>query len=242
MRSAVLALLLAVPALAQSAAFEPPQPKAGDTIAVTWSPSIAPAVQLGPPVVTVGPPPGYDSISYAGAHTVLIAVEAQAVSDAPMRSTALFRAFEPGTYDVTLQVRTGDAVQLFTLGSVSVNGPCFPEHTSVYTSYVESRGGYVLHLDDLESNSYPGAVGSLVIDGNHLIMRQTIYGSGIPIGVHCAQQAFDVGPLAPGAYRLTWVTDYVPLPVAASDTNGPPPETRELTFVVTAPHRRASRR
>lgn len=197
---------------------------------------------LGSPVVTVGPPFSFFSTAYAGEHTVLIAVDATAGGDSVVHDTAVFRATEPGTYDVTLQVRFAGGVQTFPLGSLSVTGPCYPERTSVYAVYSEEKRGYVLHLDDLENNGYPGPVHSLTIDGNHVTLSQTMYGSGIPIGVQCARQAFNVGPLAPGTYRLTWVTDYVPLPEAAADANGPPPTTSELTFEVTAPRRRTSRR
>jgi len=239
-RFAVL-LLAALPTFAQSAAqpvvqIVPSHPREGQPVIIAWIQIVDAPVHFGIPTAVVTPGlPHTVTISQTATQQGFVAAESidqEAVAVFPVGA---------GPYTITLELTIGSTKSTFGLGSFVVAPGC-ASVPSASATYSWEKSGYELVFDDSVRYSIATGPPALVsIEGNDVTVRQSLtIGGTPPLFATCYSSKVNLGAIAPGTYRLTWIYDVVALPasVQVADT---PTLTRELTFEALLPRRRAGR-
>jgi len=241
MKRFAILLLAAWPMFAQSAAqpvaqIAPLYPREGQPVVILWTQTVNASVHFGTPTVVVSPglphavtisqtatPQGFEAES----------VDREAVGVFPVVA---------GPYTITLELTIGSTKSTFGLGSFVVAPACSSVPTASAT-YSWEKSGYELVFDDSVTFSIATGPPALVsIEGNHVTVRQSLTIGGIPpIFQTCYSSKVNLGAIAPGTYRLTWIYDELVLPVSVQAGGYTPTLTRELTFEALVPRRRTTR-
>ncbi len=251
-RSVVVLLTLscALPLLAQAttapvAQIVPEHPRDANTVTIIWSQKVAPAMKFDAPVAPYqawwSNYPGY--MTYGTPHNVTIRQTARpdATGEAEHHDSVPIYV-EAGTYSVTLELTVlnegGPATIRYPLAEFVVPSSCYPA-VSAFTTYSPGTRTYQLHFDTLlASNEAYYARGTATVEGNHITVRQPmISGDAAPQFWRCVDTMIDVGALAPGFYRLTWID-------SLTYALGPPgvfESIHEATIEVGVPRRRTVR-
>lgn len=240
-------LLVALPLAAQTAAppvgvqFAPASPRDGQAVAITWSQTVTGSYRFGKTSAIVKPPSLF-GLTYGQQHTVTIYQTATADgsnSESTSHETFLLPYVEGGPYAADLQLTIGTATQTFHLGDFVVAPPCAAD-ASASAAYSWTKPGYELEFDDSVSTlASIGRATIVSIQGNHITVQQPLTFGGIPSPrPSCFSTKLDLGAIAPGTYRLTWIYLESFAPKTGIET---PTLTRELTFEAPLPRRRTSR-
>ena len=250
MRRIAVLLFAALPMLAQSVTnpdvqFNPVYPRDGQPLSITWSQRVAPSARFGTPQLE--PLPWGFGYTYGLAHTVTIRQTATvdgSGGESTDHEVVYLMPIEAGTYSVFLELtvtnEAGPTKTTFLLGEFVVAPACSADATASAT-YSWEKSGYELHFEDsVAGNS--GLSGSRVvsIDGNHVTVESRLVIGGVaPTRPTCVSATVDLGAIAPGTYRLTWIYDVLVAPKTGGSEDT---MRRELTFEAQLPKRRTSRR
>ena len=242
MKRLALLLLAAAPLLAQSASqpvvqIAPLHPREGQPVFIGWTQTVNASVQFGTPTLVVAPGlPHAVTISQTATPQGFVAAES-----VDQQSVFVFPV-EAGPYTITLELTIGSTRSTFGLGSFVV-APACSSTPSASATYSWEKAGYELEFDDAVRYSIATGPPALVsIEGNHVTVRQSLTIAGIPpLFPGCYSSKVDLGAIAPGTYRLTWIYDELVLPASVRADDYTPTLTRELTFDALLPRRRTSR-
>jgi hypothetical protein len=247
MRRIALLLLGALPLFAQSpvVAIDPLNPVDGHPVAISWTQTVPSSLRFGTPTVAVSPSPYEWGWQFQWQpYTVTISQTATPEGNALQsvdRETVVVPVVREGVYSISLELTVGSAKSTFSLGNFAVAPPCAQE-PSATARYSWDKSGYELDFADwTNANVMTGRATLVSIAGNHVTVRQSLTYAGIPSPrSSCLSSTVDLGAIAPGTYRLTWIYDEFFAPVSALAEG--PTTTRELTFEAQLPKRRTSRR
>jgi hypothetical protein len=224
--------------------FNPVYPRDGQVLAITWSQRVAPSARFGTP--TIDPPPWGHAYTYGQPHTITIRQTATVdgtEGESIDHEMVYYGPIEAGTYSVFLELTTGPAKTTFSLGDFVVAPACSPDASATAT-YSWEKSGYELDFDDSVNYAVSTGAPALVsIEGDHVTVRQSLTIGGIPpTRPACFSSKVNLGAIAPGTYRLTWIYDEFFAPASVQLASDGPTLTRELTFEAQLPKRRTSRR
>ena len=243
----LLLLFVALPLLAQSIAnpdvqFNPVYPRDGQPLTITWSQHVAPSARFGTPAVDPASWGNY-GYTYGQAHTVTIRQTATfdgSEGESTDHEVVHYGPLEAGTYSIFLELTTAPTKTTFWLGDFVVAPACLP-YASASATYSWEKSGYELHFEDsVFGGAGLGGPSIVTVDGNHVTVETHLTIGGIaPTRPTCISTDVDLGAIAPGTYRLTWIYDELLAPKTAWTG---PTTTLELTFEAPLPRRRTSRR
>ena len=252
--AAILLLFAVLPVSAQLVTLPvvqlvPVYPRDGQPVTITWSQTVIPSSHFGTPQVGISPQP-WGGWTYGTAHFVVIYQTAFADADSGESTdheTVFLPPVEAGTYSVFLQLtattEAGPTKFVLPMGEFVVAPACSSD-PSASAAYSWEKSGFELDFEDsFNGNATTGRPELLSIEGNHVTVRQTLTVGGVaPMRPTCLSSKVDLGAIAPGTYRLTWIYDEFFAPESLRAASNNPTTSRELTFEARLPKRRTSRR
>jgi hypothetical protein len=241
MKRFAMLFLAALPMLAQSATqpvaqIAPLYPREGQPVFIAWIQTVNASVNFGKPTVVVSP-----GLPHAVTISQTATPQGFAAESVDQQAVMVFPR-EAGPYTVTLELTIGSAKSTFGLGSFVVAPSC-SSVPSASATYSWEKSGYELVFGDSVNGSVSTGPPALVsIEGNHVTVGQSLTIGGIPpLFRMCYSSKVDLGAIAPGTYRLTWIYDVFVAPESVQSAGNGQPLTRELTFEAQLPRRRTTR-